>query len=70
MKKDDMPKYLCEASRLNVYVEESHILWNPDDFRILGMKSTQMQKTLFCKRLLLCNLLPTNIKNELNKKYF
>ena len=69
MKKGDAPKHLCD---LNKYVGESqpYMLRNTDDFRILRVKSIQMQTTLFYKGLHLYNLLPTNTKNVLNEDIF
>lgn len=69
MKKGDAPKYLCEQIK---YVGESqpYMLRNADDFRILRVKTSQMQKTLFYKGLQLYNLLPANIKNEANENIF
>ena len=69
IKKGEAPKYLCEQVKY-VGESQSYILRNANDFRILRVKSTQMQKTFFYKGLQLYYLLPINIKNVVNENIF
>ena len=69
MKKGEAPKYLCLKIKY-VGLSQPYMLRNTHDFRILRMKSTQIQKTLFYKGPRLYNLLTISIKNEVNENIF
>ena len=69
MKIGDVPEYLTEQLR---YVGEvqPYSLRNVMDFRIQQANTTAKQKSLFYKGLNLYNMLPFDVKNEVNDKVF
>ena len=69
MKIGNVPDYLTEQLR---YVGEvqSYSLRNVVDFRIQQANTTAKQKSLFYKGLNLYNMLPFDVKNEVNDKMF
>ena len=69
MKIGDEPDYLTEQLR---YVGEiqPYSLRNVMDFRFQQANTTAKQKSLFYKRINLYNMLPFDVKNEINDKVF
>ena len=69
MKIGDAPDYLTEQLR---YVGEvqPYSLRNVTDFRIQQANTTAKQKSLFYKGLNLYNMVPFDVKNEVNDKVF
>ena len=69
MKIGDAPDYLAEQLHY-VGKVQPYSLRNVMDFRIQQANTTAKQKSLFYKGLNLYNMLPFDLKNEVNDKVF